>query len=49
MKVVRRDQDDQANKRLRELITAGLESGPGRPLNRRYVAELRDLALGTPT
>ena len=30
--LVRRDQDDQAKKRLRELITAGLESGPGRPL-----------------
>jgi antitoxin ParD1/3/4 len=47
--LVRRDQDDQAKKRLRELITAGLESGPGRPLNRRVAAELRDRALGTPT
>ena len=47
--LVRRDQDDQAKKRLRELITAGLESGPGRPLNRREAAELRDRALGTPT
>jgi antitoxin ParD1/3/4 len=45
--LVRRDQDDQAKKRLRELITAGLESGPGRPLNRRSVADLRDRALGT--
>jgi antitoxin ParD1/3/4 len=47
--LVRRDQDDQAKKRLRQLITAGLESGPGRPLNRRFVDELRDRALGTPT
>jgi antitoxin ParD1/3/4 len=47
--LVRRDQDDQAKKRLRELIMAGLESGPGRPLNRRVAAELRDRALGTPT
>ena len=47
--LVRRDQDDQAKKRLRELITAGLESGPGRPLNRSVAAELRDRALGTPT
>lgn len=47
--LVRRDQDDQAKKRLRELIMAGLESGPGRPLNRRVAAELRDRALGTAT
>ena len=47
--LVRRDQDDQAKKRLRELITEGMESGPGRPLNRRVTAELRDRALGTPT
>jgi antitoxin ParD1/3/4 len=47
--LVRRDRDDQAKKRLRELIAAGLESGPGRPLNRRVAAELRDRALGTPT
>jgi antitoxin ParD1/3/4 len=46
--LVRRDRDDQARKRLRELITEGLESGSGRPLNRRYVAELRDRALSTP-
>jgi antitoxin ParD1/3/4 len=47
--LVRRDQDDQAKKRLRELIMAGLESGPGRPLNRRVAAQLRERALGTPT
>ncbi len=47
--LVRRDRDDQAKKHLRELITAGLESGPGRLLNRGYVAELRERSLGTPT
>jgi antitoxin ParD1/3/4 len=43
--LVRRDQDDQAKKRLRDLITAGLESGHGRPLNRRVAAELPDRAF----
>ena len=47
--LVRRDRDDQAKKRLRDLITAGLESGPGRPINPRVTAELRERALGTPT
>ena len=47
--LVRRDQDDQAKKRLRELITAGLESGRGRPLDRRVATELRNRALSTPT
>lgn len=47
--LVRRDQDEQAKQHLRELITAGLESGPGRPLDRRVVAELRNRALGTPS
>ena len=47
--LVRRDRDDQAMKRMRELIIEGMESGPGRPVNRRYLAELRDRALGTPT
>ncbi len=47
--LVRRDQDDQAKKRLRDLITEGLESGPGRPFDRRVAAELRDRALSTPT
>ena len=43
--LIRRDQQDQARKRLRDLITEGLESGPARPLTRRVVAELRDRAL----
>ena len=47
--LIRRDQHDQAKQRLRDLITEGLESGPGRPFNRRLVAELRDRALGSTT
>lgn len=47
--LVRRDQEDQARKRLRELITDGLESGPARPLNRRTVADLRNKTLGPQT
>lgn len=47
--LVRRDQEDQEKKRLRELITEGLESGPARPLDDRVVAELRNRALGTST
>jgi antitoxin ParD1/3/4 len=46
--LIRRDQDKQAKQRLRDLITEGLESGPGRPLSRRTAAELRKQALGTP-
>ncbi len=37
----RRDQDEQAAKRLRDLIQEGLESGPGRELTRADWAELR--------
>ena len=47
--LIRRDQHDQAKQHLRDLITAGLESGPARPLNRRVSAELRDRALGSTT
>jgi antitoxin ParD1/3/4 len=47
--LVRRDQEDQEKKRLRELITEGLESGPARPLDDRVVAELRNRALDTST
>lgn len=43
--LIRRDQDEQAKKRLRERIEQGLESGPGRTLNRRVSAELRKRAL----
>lgn len=47
--LVRRDQEDQAKKRLRELITDGLASGQGRPLDDEVAAELRERALGTST
>ena len=43
--LIRRDQEDQARKRLRDLIVEGLDSGPAGPLNRRVAAELRDRAL----
>ena len=45
--LIRRDQRDQAARRLRELITEGLESGPATPLTKRRTAELRELALNT--
>jgi antitoxin ParD1/3/4 len=44
--LIRRDQDEQARKRLRELIEEGLQSGPGRGLTRAVAAELRKRALG---
>lgn len=47
--LIRRDQEDQARRRLRDLITEGLASGPGRPLDDRSIAALRDRALGTTT
>lgn len=47
--LVRRDQEDQAKKRPRELITEGLASGSGRPLDDEIAAELRERALGTST
>lgn len=45
--LIRRDQQEQAGVRLRDLIIAGLESGPARPLNRRLISELREKALGS--
>jgi antitoxin ParD1/3/4 len=44
--LIRRDQEDQAKKRLRELIEEGLSSGTGRTLTRRAVIELKERALG---
>lgn len=44
--LVRRDQQDEAGRRLRELIAEGLESGPARPFDRRTVDDLRRRALG---
>lgn len=44
--LIRRDQEDQAKKRLRELIEEGLSSGPGQALTPRRVAQLKQQALG---
>ena len=44
--LVRRDQEEQAKKRLRELIEEGLQSGPGRALTPKVAAELKKRALG---
>ena len=43
--LIRRDQEEQAKQRLRELIQEGLASGPGRELTRADWAELRKTAL----
>jgi antitoxin ParD1/3/4 len=40
--LIRRDQQEQAVRRLRELIAVGLESGPPKRLTKRRIAELRD-------
>ena len=45
--LIRRDQEEQAKKRLRELIEQGLESGAGRPLTRKLAAELKKRALSS--
>ena len=44
--LIRRDQEDQAKKRLRELIEDGLNSGSGRVLTRQVTAQLKKQALG---
>lgn len=44
--LIRRDQEDQAKKRLRELIEAGLNSGTGRTLTPKIAAQLKSRALG---
>ena len=43
--LIRRDQEEQAKKRLRELIEEGLNSGPGRELTPRIAAQLKKRAL----
>lgn len=43
--LIRRDQDQQAAQRLRELIADGLASGEGRPLTDEVIADLRAQAL----
>ena len=45
--LIRRDQHEQAARRLRDLISAGLESGPAVRLTKRRAAELREQALQT--
>jgi antitoxin ParD1/3/4 len=43
--LIRRDQQEQAARRLRQLIAEGLESGPATPLTKRKMANLREQAL----
>ncbi len=43
--LIRRDQQHQAARRLRELVTDGFEAGPAQPLTKRRVAQLREQAL----
>ena len=45
--LIRRDQQEQAARRLRELITDGLESGHAMPFTKRRIAQLREQALHT--
>ena len=44
--LIRRDQEDQAKKRLRKLIEDGLNSGPGRAVTVAVIKELKEKALG---
>ena len=44
--LIRRDQEEQAKKRLRDLIEEGLSSGPARALTRGSMAALKKRALG---
>ena len=43
--LIRKDQQEQAARHLRRLITDGLESGDARPLTDQRLAELRHAAL----
>lgn len=44
--LVRKDQEDQARKRLRDLIEEGLVSGPGLPRSKADNEELLAIARG---
>lgn len=44
--LIRRDQEEQARKRLRELVAEGLASGPARELTAASAAALKARALG---
>ncbi len=46
--LIRRDQEEQAKRRLRELIADGLNSGPGQSLTPQRAAQLKNQALGKP-
>lgn len=43
--LIRRDQEEQAKRRLRELIEEGLSSGPARALTPKRSAKLKKQAL----
>lgn len=43
--LIRRDQEEQAKKRLRELIEEGLSSGPGQALTPKRTKQLKKQAL----
>lgn len=45
--LIRRDQHEQAAKRLRDLIADGLASGKGRVVTDDVIASLRSQALGS--
>ena len=45
LELIRRDQEEQAKKRLRELIEEGLSSGAGRALTPRRAVQLKKRAL----
>ena len=44
--LIRRDQEEQAKRRLRELVEEGLGSGRSHALTPQRVARLKKLALG---
>jgi antitoxin ParD1/3/4 len=44
--LVRKDQEEQSRKRLRDLVEEGLASGPGRPRTRADDRELLAIARG---
>jgi antitoxin ParD1/3/4 len=44
--LIRRDQEDQAKKRLRALIEDGLNSGPGRAMTSQVAEQLKHRAFG---
>ena len=47
--LIRRDQREQAARRLRDLIADGLASGEGREATDDVIGELRERALGADT